>query len=89
MWLRNFIRDVRDVGRMAMAQIEVASAAHKSQATHRLAIKEEIESWGIETFDDEYEAVAFVLDDNYGLPEGFEWTEPAVYLDEVTDEEDD
>lgn len=86
MILTTIIRDLRDLARLARAQIEVTAEAHNSGRTRRSSLLEEIESWGLETFHDDEEAISFILDDDFGLPEGFEWTEPAVYLDEVEDE---
>lgn len=89
--LVNIIRDIRDIVRMTMAQMEVAAEAHRNGTTEHSAIRREIESWGLDVFEDEDEAAEWIiLDSDQGLPEGWEWDEPAEYYDpkEVDDAED-
>ena len=80
MGLIRMFRDVRDIARLAMAQIEVAAAAHAAKTTERKTMEDEIASWGLDVLTED-EAVSFILDDDYGLPEGFEWIEDAEYTE--------
>jgi len=74
---KRFLKYVADIGRLARAVIEQEIASRAEEHT-RESIEKEVESWGVEIVTEE-EMVYFILDDDFGLPEGYEWTEPAVY----------